>query len=119
MSKPIDIFGCLVCGLEWNNAEPTSMTPTPGGRCPFEWFHHSLDKLEDEKLNPEDIPDDWPVQPWLGSWAELDIEWNDSAYDSIQVPKEQLPEIVAQYLNAYSDNFNIRICIKLDEKGGN
>jgi hypothetical protein len=30
---------CGVCGLSWDDAIVTSMTPAPSGRCPFEHFH--------------------------------------------------------------------------------
>jgi hypothetical protein len=30
---------CGTCGRAWNDAEPTSITPTPSGRCPFEYDH--------------------------------------------------------------------------------
>lgn len=33
------IATCEECGRSWDDETPTSMTPTPGGRCPFEAFH--------------------------------------------------------------------------------
>lgn len=30
---------CGHCGLSWDDGISTSMTPTPSGRCPFEYFH--------------------------------------------------------------------------------
>lgn len=30
---------CGQCGLSWDDDKCTSMTPTPSGRCPFEYFH--------------------------------------------------------------------------------
>jgi 5-methylcytosine-specific restriction endonuclease McrA len=30
---------CGHCGLSWDDGKVTSMTPTSGGRCPFEVFH--------------------------------------------------------------------------------
>jgi hypothetical protein len=30
---------CGTCGLTWDDAIPTSMTPAPAARCPFEYFH--------------------------------------------------------------------------------
>ncbi len=30
---------CGHCGLSWDDAISTSMTPAPAGRCPFEYFH--------------------------------------------------------------------------------
>ena len=30
---------CGTCGLSWDDAIPTSLTPAPSGRCPFEYFH--------------------------------------------------------------------------------
>lgn len=34
-----DKMTCNACGLSWDDALSTSWTPTPGGRCPFEYFH--------------------------------------------------------------------------------
>jgi hypothetical protein len=34
-----DPVTCGTCGLSWDDAKVTSMTPTPSGRCPFEGFH--------------------------------------------------------------------------------
>lgn len=34
---------CGTCGLSWDDAIPTSYTPAPSGRCPFEYFHASAD----------------------------------------------------------------------------
>lgn len=33
------IATCEGCGLSWNDSIPTSYTPAPAGRCPFEAFH--------------------------------------------------------------------------------
>jgi hypothetical protein len=30
---------CGSCGLSWDDAITTGITPTPSARCPFEWFH--------------------------------------------------------------------------------
>lgn len=30
---------CGTCGRSWDDAIPTSWTPAPGGRCPFEYYH--------------------------------------------------------------------------------
>ena len=34
-----DRVTCGTCGLAWDDAIPTSWTPAPSGRCPFEYFH--------------------------------------------------------------------------------
>lgn len=33
------IAQCGECGRYWNDDVATGVTPTPGGRCPFEYFH--------------------------------------------------------------------------------
>jgi len=38
-----DKLTCENCGLSWDDANVTSMTPAPSGRCPFECFHKNLD----------------------------------------------------------------------------
>jgi hypothetical protein len=30
---------CGTCGRSWDDSIPTSMTPTPAARCPFEYYH--------------------------------------------------------------------------------
>lgn len=30
---------CGTCGRGWDDSVSTSLTPTPSGRCPFEWDH--------------------------------------------------------------------------------
>ena len=39
---------CGYCGLSWDDAIPTSWTPAPSARCPFEYFHVH----EEEKEKP-------------------------------------------------------------------
>lgn len=34
-----DPVTCGECGLTWDDAVVTGMTPAPSGRCPFEYFH--------------------------------------------------------------------------------
>lgn len=38
------IATCGECGLSWDDGVSTSMTPTPSGRCPFEYFHEYGDE---------------------------------------------------------------------------
>jgi hypothetical protein len=37
---------CGYCGLSWDDAIVTSMTPTPSARCPFEAFHIHKDETK-------------------------------------------------------------------------
>ena len=30
---------CGTCGRSWDDGLSTGITPVPGGRCPFEYFH--------------------------------------------------------------------------------
>jgi hypothetical protein len=30
---------CGTCMRSWDDSIPTSMTPVPSGRCPFEYYH--------------------------------------------------------------------------------
>lgn len=34
---------CGSCGVAWNDDKPTAVTPTPAGRCPFEYEHPDVD----------------------------------------------------------------------------
>lgn len=44
---------CGACELSWDDETPTSMTPTPSARCPFEAFHQyeDLPTWADEPVN--------------------------------------------------------------------
>ena len=35
---------CGHCGTAWNDDKSTSVTPTPSGRCPFEYDHQHDDE---------------------------------------------------------------------------
>jgi hypothetical protein len=35
----VDRVTCGTCGRSWDDAISTGWTPTPSGRCPFEYFH--------------------------------------------------------------------------------
>lgn len=37
--KAKDRATCGQCGLSWDDAKPTTWTPAPSARCPFEYFH--------------------------------------------------------------------------------
>lgn len=41
-----DIATCGNCGLSWNDALISSMTPTPSGRCPYEYIHPEIKELK-------------------------------------------------------------------------
>lgn len=45
---------CGECGLSWDDDVATSMTPVPGGRCPFEEYHGMAE------------PDGWAVARFIG-----------------------------------------------------
>lgn len=33
------LAACGTCHRQWDDGIPTGWTPTPSGRCPFEYFH--------------------------------------------------------------------------------
>lgn len=35
----VDVATCGACGRSWNDAAVSAVTPTPAGRCPFEYEH--------------------------------------------------------------------------------
>jgi hypothetical protein len=41
-SQATDPVTCGACGLSWDDAIVTEMTPAPSARCPFESFHHDV-----------------------------------------------------------------------------
>jgi hypothetical protein len=38
----IEMATCGACGRRWNDAATSSVTPTPSGRCPFEYDHEEV-----------------------------------------------------------------------------
>jgi hypothetical protein len=40
-----DIATCGTCGMSWNDALITSMTPAPSARCPYEYIHSEIKEL--------------------------------------------------------------------------
>lgn len=44
----IDRASCERCRLSWDDGKVTSITPSPAGRCPFEFFHDDGDVKENE-----------------------------------------------------------------------
>jgi hypothetical protein len=51
-----EIATCGSCGLSWNDAAISSRTPTPAGRCPFEYIHGEASELR--RLKGDDVTDD-------------------------------------------------------------
>lgn len=56
-----DAVTCGVCGLTWDDGVSTGWTPTPSGRCPFEYFHEDIDASkkkadDDEEETEEEVP---------------------------------------------------------------
>ena len=61
---------CGSCGLTWDDGVITSMTPTPSGRCPFEYFHRYDTDDEPMALSADEIPADFIVRPVKGADAD-------------------------------------------------
>jgi len=38
-NEVVVVATCGVCGRSWNDAAVSAVTPTPSGRCPFEYEH--------------------------------------------------------------------------------
>jgi hypothetical protein len=56
--KAADRATCGHCGLSWDDAIPTSYTPAPSARCPFEAFHtYKADKPTLRKADVDRLPD--------------------------------------------------------------
>ena len=49
---------CGTCGLSWDDAIPTSLTPAPAARCPFEYYHDDEPALDRQ---PQDFKDPFIV----------------------------------------------------------
>ncbi len=63
---------CGQCGLSWDDDKPTSWTPTPSGRCPYE-YHHVYEEEVGEPQGMEEA--DEPKNPFgLGGSASANGE---------------------------------------------
>jgi len=55
-----DLATCGTCKRSWDDGISTSITPTPSGRCPFEYFHHAiLTEQEEHKAMNKDTHQSW------------------------------------------------------------
>lgn len=64
---------CGYCGLSWDDDQPTSLTPVPSARCPFEYFHKPDPVAEQEAKFESDYwaeHPDYPVADWQHEVAE-------------------------------------------------
>jgi len=77
-----DVATCGTCGLSWDDGIPTSWTPAPSGRCPFEYFH-------------EDEPDDEPTLD-TPAWVR------ERAHRGLEALKDSEPEVLYEVLEALS-----------------
>lgn len=68
---PEDIATCGTCGRSWDDGQGTSVTPTPSGRCPFEYDHDELELVEAAPVN---VPDEEPrtVRDLIDAWEAFD-----------------------------------------------
>lgn len=41
---------CGTCGLSWDDDKPTSWTPAPSARCPFEYYHDAEPEMPDNSM---------------------------------------------------------------------
>lgn len=46
----VDVATCGTCGRSWNDAQSSSLTPAPSGRCPFEYEHEDEPEHEEQPL---------------------------------------------------------------------
>ena len=58
-----DIVTCGSCGLSWDDAIVTDITPAPSAHCPFEYFHQYDENDEPIEIQATSIPSDFQVQP--------------------------------------------------------
>lgn len=59
---------CGHCGLSWDDGIPTAYTPSPSGRCPFEYFH-----LYPEEHPAAPVTVSYRVHSWCGSVADPEL----------------------------------------------
>lgn len=44
--EPFSVATCGACGRSWDDDRASGLTPTPSGRCPFEYEHEHEDATE-------------------------------------------------------------------------
>lgn len=122
------LMTCYTCGNSWDDAVPTSYTPTPSGRCPFENFHvsilgmtsrtrvgaHTVDAWMNQGAAPPRKPAEKVDDIDLPAWVEDIVDAWDAdtlrsyAIDSMLNNLEHTPQdqIVEEYNDFYSDAFD-------------
>jgi len=55
---------CGECGLSWDDTIPTTYTPAPSARCPFEAFH----EMDEDEPDPITADDRVIILEALGTW---------------------------------------------------
>lgn len=69
---------CGECKLSWDDGIPTSMTPVPSGRCPFEAFHNEITEERDLRIAMVFIGTEgsttYPPQHWE-SWRYAETDY--------------------------------------------
>ena len=82
----VTVATCGTCGLSWNDAAVSSLTPTPAGRCPFEYEH--------EEEEPEVT-----IEERVARAIKVGTRWADNldanAYDAqVRVKNEELARLL-------------------------
>lgn len=72
-----DRVTCGTCGLSWDDAIPTTYTPAPAARCPFEYFHDTPDPEAEEKRRGELLARVLRLKPVRGKPDRYGTEWGD------------------------------------------
>ena len=81
--KAKDRVTCGTCGRSWDDAIPTSWTPAPSARCPFEYFHDEVKPTKKRIQHKKDPLHDEILEVLLNSQACLgDRVRDESATDS-------------------------------------
>lgn len=62
---------CGTCGFTWNDARISSVTPTPGGRCPVEYEHEEREELKRLTALLEDLKGNGGDEEWRDAWYPL------------------------------------------------
>lgn len=79
-----DMMTCGECGRSWDDAIPTSYTPSPSARCPFEYFH--------EAPKPERKPAPVKFLPSNVEWSMGRDQYNRDYHNLGKHPRKALME---------------------------
>lgn len=109
VAAAVDPAICGYCGLIWDDGKSTGFTPTPGGRCPFEYFHEYRD--EDEGYTASKKTAEWNPLVSSGEYQRIYVSELEpgmvTAFDKTIAEVNHLPseKVRVRYTDGTSERY--------------